>query len=76
MHALSKEVDEPAPTRVSYAKSVDASNKPIVVGGGVSFAQALVRATLVDEFQLAVHSIALGRGKPLCFDAMPRPRAE
>jgi hypothetical protein len=31
----------------------------------VVFAQSLVRANLVDEYRLAVHPVALGRGKPL-----------
>jgi dihydrofolate reductase len=39
--------------------------KPIFAHGGATFAQSLVRANLVDEYRLAVHPVALGRGKPL-----------
>jgi dihydrofolate reductase len=39
--------------------------KPIFAHGGAAFAQSLVRANLVDEYRLAVHPVALGRGKPL-----------
>jgi dihydrofolate reductase len=38
---------------------------PIFAHGGASFAQSLVRADLVDEYRLAVHPVALGRGKAL-----------
>lgn len=36
--------------------------KPILTLGGASFASSLVTAGLVDEFRLAVHPVALGRG--------------
>lgn len=39
--------------------------KPIFAHGGATFAQSLVSANLVDEYRLAVHPVALGRGKPL-----------
>ncbi len=38
--------------------------KPILAHGGVSFAQNLIAAGLVDAFVLTVHPIALGRGRP------------
>lgn len=39
--------------------------KPIFAHGGATFAQSLVRASLVDEYRLIVHPVALGGGKPL-----------
>jgi dihydrofolate reductase len=39
--------------------------KPIFAHGGSTFAQSLVHADAVDEYRLAVHPVALGRGKPL-----------
>lgn len=38
---------------------------PILVHGGATFAQALVRENLVDEYRLLVHPVALGRGPAL-----------
>ena len=38
---------------------------PIVAHGGATFAQSLVRDGLVDEYQLLIHPVALGRGLPL-----------
>jgi dihydrofolate reductase len=38
---------------------------PLFAHGGVRFAQALVRAAVVDEYQLFVHPVVLGRGQPL-----------
>lgn len=46
--------------------------KPILAHGGVSFAQNLVAAGLVDAFVLTVHPIALGTGRPL-FSSLPAP---
>ena len=46
--------------------------KPIVAHGGVTFARSLIASGLVDEFILAVHPIALGKGKPLFAD-LPSP---
>jgi dihydrofolate reductase len=36
----------------------------ILAHGGASFAQSLVAADLIDEYRLAVHPVALGRGLP------------
>lgn len=48
--------------------------KPILAHGGVSFAQNLIAAGLVDAFVLTVHPIALGRGRPLFAElAAPLP---
>ena len=39
------------------------NEKDIIVYGGVSFVQSLVRLNLIDEFHLFVNPMALGRGK-------------
>lgn len=46
--------------------------KAVLAHGGASFAQALTRLGLVDEYRLIVHPVALGEGLPL-FPALPRP---
>jgi dihydrofolate reductase len=53
------------PLADEIAKLKREDGKPIGVAGGATFAQSLVRANLVDEYQLAIHPIALGAGKPL-----------
>jgi dihydrofolate reductase len=48
--------------------------KPIVAHGGVRFARSLVAARLVDQFILAVHPVALGKGlSPFSELAAPMP---
>jgi dihydrofolate reductase len=42
--------------------------KNIVVHGGVRTAQALARLNLIDEYQLVVHPVAQGNGRPLFKD--------
>ncbi len=42
----------------------------IMAHGGASFARSLVRLGLVDEYQLLVHPVVLGRGLPL-FSELP-----
>jgi dihydrofolate reductase len=42
--------------------------KPILAHGGAAFARSLVKRGLVDEYQLLVHPVALGRGLPLFSD--------
>ena len=42
--------------------------KNIVVHGGVRTAQNLARLNLIDEYQLVVHPVALGIGRPLFKD--------
>lgn len=44
-------------------KSVE--GKAIMAIGGASFASSLIAAGLVDQFLLAVHPVALGKGIPL-----------
>jgi dihydrofolate reductase len=39
--------------------------KPILAHGGASFAQSLVQLGLVDEYQLLIHPVVLGKGLPL-----------
>ncbi|MCU0758809.1 MAG: dihydrofolate reductase family protein [Steroidobacteraceae bacterium] len=53
-------------TEIARLKAAD--GKPILAHGGVRFARSLVAAGLVDEFILAVHPVALGRGLPLFAD--------
>ena len=56
------------------AKLKAQDGKPIVAHAGATFARALVAAGLVDQFMLAVHPIALGKGAPLFADlAAPLP---
>ncbi|WP_396906971.1 dihydrofolate reductase family protein [Mycolicibacterium phlei] len=50
-------------TEVARLKSQDGG--PILAHGGVRFAQALVRADLVDEYHLLVSPFAHGGGTPL-----------
>jgi dihydrofolate reductase len=44
----------------------------IIAWGGASFAQALSRAGLVDEYRLVINPVALGDGLPL-FKDLPAP---
>ena len=39
--------------------------RDILLGGGASIAQAFMQHNLIDEFQLVVQPVAIGRGKPL-----------
>ncbi len=50
-------------TEVANLKSQDGG--PIMAHGGVRFAQALVRADLVDEYHLLINPVAHGDGGPL-----------
>jgi dihydrofolate reductase len=49
------------------------TSKEILAHGGARFAQSLVERGVVDEYQLLVHPIALGRGLPL-FSKVAEPR--
>ena len=53
------------PLADEIAKLKAEDGKPVRVAGGATFAQALVRGNLIDEYQLAIHPIALGAGKAL-----------
>jgi dihydrofolate reductase len=46
--------------------------KDIVAHGGAGFARSLVASGLIDEYQLIVHPVALGRGLSL-FSDLPKP---
>lgn len=46
--------------------------KDILAHGGAAFARSLVASGLVDEYQLVVHQVALGRGLSL-FSDLPKP---
>jgi len=48
------------------------SPRAVIAHGGASFARALVRAQLVDEYRLLIHPVALGTGLPL-FSDLPAP---
>jgi len=48
--------------------------KPIIAHGGASFARSLVAQRLVDQYDLLVRPVALGKGLPVFSDvAVPRP---
>jgi dihydrofolate reductase len=44
----------------------------IIAHGGAGFARSLVAAGLIDEYQLLVHPVALGRGLAI-FSELPKP---
>jgi dihydrofolate reductase len=47
---------------------------PIIAHGGAGFARSLVARGLVDQYDLLVHPVALGKGLPIFSDlAGPRP---
>ncbi|HWL86904.1 MAG TPA: dihydrofolate reductase family protein [Polyangiaceae bacterium] len=46
--------------------------KDIMAHGGAVFARSLVASGLIDEYQLVVHPVALGRGLSL-FSDLPKP---
>jgi riboflavin biosynthesis pyrimidine reductase len=48
------------------------SGGDILAHGGAGFAQALVSLSLIDEYRLIVHPVALGSGLPL-FSPLSRP---
>lgn len=48
------------------------SGKDIHLFGGASLITTFVNADLIDEYQLAVHPILLGAGKPLFIDIKER----
>ena len=48
--------------------------KPIIAHGGASFARSLIAQGLIDQYDLLVHPVALGKGLPVFCDLpMPRP---
>ena len=44
------------------------AGKDIIAYGGVSFVSALVRHALIDEFNLFINPILIGRGQPICLE--------
>lgn len=55
------------------AKLKAQEGKPIIAHGGASFARSLVAEGLVDQYDLLVHPMALGKGLPVFADlATPR----
>jgi dihydrofolate reductase len=56
------------------AKLKATEGKPIIAHGGASFARNLIARGLVDQYDLLVHPVALGKGLPVFSDlAVPRP---
>lgn len=56
------------------AKLKAKEGKPIIAHGGASFARSLIAQGLIDQYDLLVHPVALGKGLPVFSDlAMPRP---
>jgi dihydrofolate reductase len=56
------------------ARLKEGDGKPIMAHGGVAFVRSLIARGLVDQFVLAVHPIALGKGLPLFSElAAPMP---
>jgi dihydrofolate reductase len=54
-------------------KLKDQEGKPIIAHGGASFARSLIAQGLIDQYDLLVHPVALGKGLPVFSDlAMPR----
>ncbi|AIF48849.1 dihydrofolate reductase family protein [Dyella japonica] len=47
--------------------------KPIIALGGASFARSLIAHDLVDEYELMVYPIVLGKGEPI-FSSLPAPK--
>jgi dihydrofolate reductase len=47
--------------------------KPIIAHGGASFARSLIAHGLIDQYDLLVHPVALGKGLPV-FSGLARPR--
>jgi len=55
------------------AKLKAQDGKPIIAHGGAGFARSLVARGLVDQYDLLVHPVVLGKGLPIFSDlAMPR----
>ncbi len=56
------------------AKLKAQDGKPIVAHGGAGFARSLVARGLVDQYDLLVHPVALGKGLPIFSDlTLPKP---
>ena len=56
------------------ADPADYEGKPIIAHGGASFARSLIAQGLVDQYDLLVHPVALGKGLPVFSGlAVPRP---
>lgn len=64
--------DDAAIVRSGAAKEVaklkQQSGKDVVIWGSISLAQSLMKEGLIDEYQLIVCPVVLGRGKPLFRD--------
>jgi len=58
------------------AKLKDQPGGDVIVYGGYTFAQALTRADLVDEYRLVTRPVALGSGEPMFRDLPAERRLE
>ena len=58
------------------AKLKDQAGGDVVAYGGFTFAQALTRADLVDEYHLIIRPVALGSGEPMFRDLPAERRLE
>jgi dihydrofolate reductase len=58
------------------AKLTDQPGGDVIVYGGYTFAQALTRADLVDEYRLVTRAVALGSGEPMFKDLPAERRLE
>jgi dihydrofolate reductase len=43
-------------------------DKDLIAWGGASFAQSLARQSLIDEYRLTTHPVAVAKGEPLFKD--------
>jgi dihydrofolate reductase len=44
------------------------AGKPVLAHGGAAFARSLIATGLIDDYQLVVHPVALGRGLAIFSD--------
>ena len=58
------------------AKLTDQPGGDVIAYGGFTFAQALTRADLVDEYRLVIRPVALGSGEPMFRDLPAGRRLE
>ena len=48
------------------------TGKPLLAHGGAGFARSLIKTGLIDEYQLLVHPVVLGKGLPI-FTELTKP---
>ena len=75
MNEIPKVVFSRTLTRADWPESRIASGEPggvIVAHGGATFIDALIRESLIDEYRLVIHPVAIGHGTGL-FSALREP---